>query len=74
MTRVLSGAALIALTVGVVWFASDDLFRTKTVKWTARFTVLNVTNKAAMYKFSSTRSGTHFVSPRTFRGEFGFRF
>jgi len=27
MTRVLSGAALIILAVGVVWFASDDVFR-----------------------------------------------
>jgi phosphatidate cytidylyltransferase len=27
MTRVLSGAALIALAVGVVWFASDEVFR-----------------------------------------------
>ena len=27
MTRVLSGAALIALAVGVVWFASDIVFQ-----------------------------------------------
>ena len=27
MTRVLSGAALVALAVGVVWFAPDDVFR-----------------------------------------------
>jgi outer membrane receptor protein involved in Fe transport len=53
---------------------SDDLFHTEKVKWTGRFTVLNLTDKVAMYNFLSTCSGTHFVSPRTFRGEFGVRF
>jgi hypothetical protein len=53
---------------------SDDLFHTEKVKWTGRFTVLNLTDKVAMYNFLSTCSGTHFVSPRTFRGEFGVKF
>jgi len=53
---------------------SDNLFHTDKVKWTGRFSVLNLTNKVAMYNFLSTCSGTHFVAPRTFRGEFGVRF
>jgi hypothetical protein len=53
---------------------SDNLFHTDKVKWTGRFTILNVTNKVAMYNFLSTCAGTHFVAPRTFRGEFGVRF
>jgi len=53
---------------------SDDLFHTDRVKWTARFTVLNLTNKVAMYNFLSTCSGTHFVAPRTYRGEIGITF
>ena len=53
---------------------SDDLFHTDRVKWTARFTVLNLTNKVAMFNFLSTCSGTHFVAPRTYRGEIGITF
>jgi len=53
---------------------SDDLFRTEKVKWTARLTVLNLTDKVAMYNFLSTCSGTHFVGPRSLRGEFGVTF
>jgi hypothetical protein len=53
---------------------SNDLFRTDSVKWTGRFTVLNLTNKVAMYNFLSTCAGTHFVAPRTFRGELGVTF
>jgi hypothetical protein len=53
---------------------SDNLFHTDKVKWTGRFTILNVTNKVAMYNFLSTCAGTHFVAPRTYRGEFGVRF
>ncbi len=53
---------------------SDNLFHSDKVKWTGRFTVLNLTNKVAMYNFLSTCAGTHFVAPRTFRGEFGVRF
>jgi hypothetical protein len=59
------------LDIGV---GSDDLFRTDRVKWTAQFTVLNVTNTVALYNFLSTCAGTHFVAPRTYRAEFGVRF
>jgi len=37
-------------------------------------TVINVTNKEALYNFLSTFSGTHFVSPRAVTGELGFHF
>lgn len=52
----------------------DNIFRTDRVKWTAKFIVLNVTNKVALYNFRSTFSGTHFVTPRSYQGEFGFSF
>ena len=53
---------------------SDDLFHTERVKWVGRFTLLNVTNEVALYNFLSTCSGTHFLAPRTLRGDFGLRF
>jgi len=57
-----------------VAIGSDNLFHTDRVVWIGRFTVLNVTNTVAMYNFLSTCAGTHFVPPRTFRGEIGVRF
>ena len=39
-----------------------------------RFTVINLTNKYALYNFLSTFSGTHYVTPRTVTGEIGFHF
>ena len=53
---------------------TDNLLRTEHTKLTLRFTVLNVTNKEALYNFQSTFSGTHFVSPRTFQGQVGVTF
>jgi len=54
---------------------SDDVFHSEgRMKWTARFTVLNLTNKVAMYNFLSTCAGTHFVEPRTLRAQFGVTF
>jgi hypothetical protein len=52
----------------------DNLFHGDKYKWSARFTVINLTNKFALYNFLSTFSGTHYVSPRTFSGELGFHF
>lgn len=52
----------------------DNLFRNDHYRWSARFTVINMTNKVALYNFLSTFSGTHFVTPRTFTGELGFHF
>jgi hypothetical protein len=52
----------------------DNLFHNDRYRWSARFTVINLTNKVALYNFLSTFSGTHFVTPRTFTGELGFHF
>ncbi|MGB7845633.1 MAG: TonB-dependent receptor [Candidatus Acidiferrum sp.] len=52
----------------------DDLLRGDRYKWSLRFTVINLTNKTALYNFLSTFSGTHFVSPRTYTAELGFHF
>jgi TonB dependent receptor len=53
---------------------TDDLFRTEHTRMTLRFTVLNLTNKEALYNFQSTFSGTHFVAPRAFQGQIGVTF
>jgi hypothetical protein len=36
--------------------------------------VINLTNKAALYNFRSTFSGTHFVTPRAYRVQVGVTF
>jgi hypothetical protein len=53
---------------------TDNLFRTDHAKVTLRFTVLNLTNKVALYNFLSTFSGTHFVAPRSYQGQVGLTF
>jgi len=53
---------------------TDNLLRTEHTKMTLRFTVINLTNKEALYNFLSTFSGTHFVSPRVFQGQIGVTF
>ncbi len=52
----------------------DNLFHGDRYKWSLRFTVINLTNKVALYNFLSTFSGTHFVTPRTYTAELGFHF
>jgi hypothetical protein len=52
----------------------DNLFQADRYRWSLRFTVINVTNKTAVYNFLSTFSGTHFVSPRAYTAELGFHF
>jgi hypothetical protein len=52
----------------------DDLFHGDRYKWSLRFTVINLTNKTALYNFLSTFSGTHYVTPRTETIELGFHF
>ena len=42
----------------------DNLVRTDRTKVKLQFTVVNLTNKIALYNFLSTFSGTHFVTPR----------
>jgi len=52
----------------------DNLFRGDRYKWSLQFTVINVTNKVALYNFLSTFSGTHYVTPRTLTAQIGFHF
>jgi hypothetical protein len=52
----------------------DNLFHGDRHKWSLRFTVINLTNKVALYNFLSTFSGTHFVTPRAYTAELGFHF
>jgi outer membrane receptor protein involved in Fe transport len=52
----------------------DNLFNKDHYKWSLRFTVINLTNKVAVYNFLSTFSGTHYVTPRTYTAELGFHF
>jgi Carboxypeptidase regulatory-like domain len=40
----------------------------------AQLTVINLTNKYALYNFLSTFSGTHYVTPRAITGQLGFNF
>jgi hypothetical protein len=52
----------------------DNLFHGDKHKWSARVTIVNLTNKEALYNFISTFSGTHYVTPRTVTGAIGFHF
>jgi hypothetical protein len=58
-----------------VALGDDNLLHSKEhYRWSLRFTVINMTNKVALYNFLSTFSGTHFVTPRAFTAELGFHF
>jgi hypothetical protein len=52
----------------------DNLFHGDRYRWSLRFTVVNVTNKVALYNFLSSFTGTHFVTPRAETVELGFHF
>ena len=52
----------------------DNLFNGDKRKWSLRLTVVNLTNKYALYNFLSTFSGTHYVTPRAMTAEIGFHF
>jgi len=52
----------------------DNLLRTDKNKLRLRFSVINLTNKVALYNFLSTFSGTHFVAPRTYQLQAGWTF
>ena len=52
----------------------DNLFHGDRYKWAVRFTVINLTNKEALYNFLSTFSGTHFVTPRSYNAALTFNF
>jgi hypothetical protein len=54
----------------------DDVlhFKKERYKVSLRMTVINLTNKVALYNFLSTFSGTHYVTPRTETMELGLHF
>ena len=43
-------------------------------RFTASIEIANLTNKAALYNFLSTFSGTHFLQPRTVVARVGYTF
>ena len=55
-------------------FGADNLFHSDRAKVKLRFSVLNVTNKDALYNFLSTFTGTHFISPRAYQVHVGVSF
>ena len=52
----------------------DNLFNGDKYKWSLRVSVINLTNKEALYNFLSTFSGTHYVTPRAITAELAFHF
>jgi hypothetical protein len=52
----------------------DNLLRKDKYKLSARLTIINLTDKEALYNFLSTFSGTHYVTPRTITMTLGFHF
>jgi hypothetical protein len=52
----------------------DNLIRAARYQWSLRVSVINLTNKVALYNFLSTFSGTHYVTPREITAEIGFHF
>jgi hypothetical protein len=53
---------------------ADNLLHTDRTKLRLRFSVINLTNKDALYNFLSTFSGTHFVTPRAYQVQVGVTF
>ncbi len=52
----------------------DNLFHGDKYKWSGQITVINATNKYALYNFLSTFSGTHYVTPRTLTAQLALHF
>jgi len=52
----------------------DNLFHGDRYKWSLQGSVINLTNKTALYNFLSTFTGTHFVTPRSYSAVLGFHF
>jgi hypothetical protein len=52
----------------------DNLFHSSGPRMKVRFSVVNLTNKEALYNFLSTFSGTHFVTPRAYQIQAGISF
>jgi hypothetical protein len=53
---------------------TENLFHTERVRTTARFTITNLTNQAALYNFLSPFGGTHWVGPRAYQAQLGWAF
>jgi hypothetical protein len=53
---------------------TGNLLRREPNRVTLQLTVVNLTNKVALYNFLSTFGGTHFLSPRTYEASVGFVF
>ena len=53
---------------------TDNLLHSEKAKLRVRFSVVNVTNKEALYNFLSTFTGTHFVTPRAYQFQVGVGF
>ncbi|MBZ5543533.1 MAG: carboxypeptidase regulatory-like domain-containing protein [Acidobacteriia bacterium] len=53
---------------------TDNLFHTDRYRMALRLSVLNLTNKQALYNFLSTFSGTHVVTPRTYQASLSLTF
>jgi len=53
---------------------TDNLLHTEPYHVTLKLSVLNLTNKAVLYNFLSTFSGTHTVTPRTWQAHLGLTF
>jgi carboxypeptidase family protein len=52
----------------------ENVFRTEPYHVNLTFSVVNLTNKVALYNFLSTFSGTHFVTPRSYQASLGVSF
>ena len=57
-----------------VAIGQDNLLQGDRYRWSLRFTVVNLTNKVALYNFLSSFTGSHFVTPRAETVELGFHF
>jgi hypothetical protein len=57
-----------------VALGADSLWKKDTYALSGKISVVNATNKTALYNFLSSFSGTHFVSPRVVQGELTFHF
>jgi hypothetical protein len=57
-----------------VAIGDDNLFHGDKYKWSLQLNAINITNRAALYNFLSTFTGTHYVTPRSFTAELGFHF
>ena len=53
---------------------SDNLFHTAGAKVRLRFSVVNFTNRDALFNFLSTFTGTHYVTPRAYQVHVGVGF